>query len=357
MHLQHMTCQGFRCLGTIDFHPEGGINILRGGNAQGKTSVLEALLFVATSKSHRTNQESELVRHGGEGFRIQAQVARADRAVCLESTCWHGAKRVKVNGVAQSRVSDILGRVNVVFFSPEEITLVKGGAAFRRRFMDMALSQVDKGYLSRLQQYRQALRQRNELLRASNPDPDMLGVWDEQLVKHGQALMAARVSFAALLAERASEVYRRIAVQEAMEVHYEPNIPADTDFLAQLEKGRANDIKRRVTMRGPHRDDLAFSVCGRSARRYASQGQQRTAVLAVKLAEMALVKERTGEYPILLLDEVLSELDACRVQRLFEAIGEGVQCLLTTTDRAISGPLEGRQWPCYRIERGQLEKE
>lgn len=355
MDLLRVTSEGFRCLQDIDFQPEPGINIIRGGNAQGKTSLLEAILFAATSKSHRTSQESDLLRHGAAGFRVQVRARRSDREVVLEATWREAAKRFKVNGVAQTRVSDVLGKIAVVLFSPEDVTLVKGTASHRRRFLDMALSQLDSTYLGALQRYRQALRQRNELLRVLRPDAALLDVWDVQLAQFGSDLVATRAQFLADLAERAAAAYARIAQQESLSIAFAPDVSPQEPLLDVLKKSRDSDVRRRVTLRGPHRDDFVFLVADRAARSYASQGQQKTAALAVKLAELSLAQARSGESPVLMLDEVLSELDAQRASRLFEAIGNGVQCLLTTTNCG-RDDVTGTRFPSYRMEQGRLEK-
>ncbi|MDQ1257609.1 MAG: replication and repair protein RecF [Candidatus Hydrogenedentes bacterium] len=357
MHLLRVTCHDFRCLQEIDFQPEPGVNAIRGDNAQGKTSVLEAILFVTTSKSHRTVQEAELARHDAEGFRLQAWARRKDRDVTLEANWWKGAKRIKVNGVAQTRVSDVLGKVNTVFFSPEDVMLIKGGASFRRRFLDMALSQVDGVYLNALQRYRQSLRQRNELLRAAKPDADQLDAFEAQLEQSGNLLRERRAEFAARLGQFAAAKYHAIAQDESFDIAYEPNIPLGESIAELLARHRLVDIKRKTTLRGPHRDDLRFLIAGQPARNYASQGQQKTAALSAKLAELELVRERVGEYPVLMLDEVLAELDEARTRRLFEAIDDAVQCIVTTTVRSPQTQALGAQWPSYRVERGHLEKE
>ena len=316
----------------MTFTPEPGVNIIRGRNAQGKTSLLEALLFLTTSKSHRTNVDGELARHGEAGFHLSARIQRSDRMVALEAVFWGGVKRFKVNGVAQPRLSDILGKANVVLFSPEDLELIKGGAAHRRHFIDMELSQLSPTYLGALQQFRQVLRQRNELLRHMPVDATMLDVWDAQFVALAQALMADRAQFIGELAERAKEAYAEIAAGEPLDIRYEPNVAAPSELNAVLRKSRDSDIRRQMTTRGPHRDDIEFLVGGTPARNFASQGQQRTAALAVKLAETSLLHARTGEHPILMLDEALGELDDIRARRLFSSVHADIQCLITTAD-------------------------
>lgn len=356
MYLKRLTCTGFRCLKDIEFEPSPGINVIHGDNAQGKTSILEALLYAATSKSHRTNTESELVAYNAEGFHIAAEATRTDRSVLVEANWWRGAKRFKVNGVAQTRVSDILGKLTVTFFSPEDISLVKAGASVRRKFMDMELSQLSPGYLAALQKHRQVLRQRNELLRAKNPDHDLLAAWDAQLAQHGALLMAERRSFINELAELAQIAYAQIARNESLKMTYKPDVDPEADFAAVLDKARPMDLQRKMTTRGPHRDDVQLFIGDHPARTTASQGQQKSAALAIKLAELNLIHRRTGEYPILMLDEVLAELDPHRAAHLFTAIEEGVQCLLTTANSANNHPLAQKNVSTYLIKNGHLTK-
>ncbi len=356
MHLTRFGATGFRALSEICFEPSPGINVIRGDNAQGKTSILEAILFAATARSHRTNVEAELVTQGENWFQLRANAARKDRDVAIEANWWKGVKRFKINGVFQPRISDILGKLNVVLFSPEDLILVKGSGANRRRFLDMELSQISATYLSALQQYRLALRQRNELLRGHNPDPDLLDPWDAQLVRHGEILMRERRVFIDDLAKRASLAYGRIARGEKFSVAYAPDIPTEGDCEAIVKKTRGSDIKRGTTTRGPHRDDILFEIEGQPARSFGSQGQQRTASLALRLAELDLVKDRTGEYPVLMLDEVLSELDEHRSRLLFDSLDSEVQCLITTTTLVRHTELIRREDAVYQIRRGVLEK-
>lgn len=357
MRLLDMECRDFRCLETLRFAPSPGVNVVRGANAQGKTSILEAILFATTTKSHRTGNDAELARHGTEQFHVRLRGERREREVAIEAHYWQGAKRFKINGVAQTRLSDILGKINVVFFCPEDVDLVRGGAGMRRRFLDMELSQLSPSYLAALQRYRQVLRQRNELLRGPRPDPALLDAWDVQLVREGAQLVAERQDFVAALSERAAGAYTGIARAEPLRLEYEPDA-GDADTLrTALERSREADARRGLTSRGPHRDEVRVFVGDRSARQFGSQGQQKTAALAVKLAEAALVKERTGEYPVLMLDEVLAELDAVRARRLFEAIGPGMQTIVTTTELEHRAGRFGAETTGFRIERGRIEKE
>ncbi len=357
MRLLSLHCRAFRSLSETEFAPGPRLNIIHGGNAQGKTTVLEAILYAATSKSHRTNLDTELPQYGAGAFHVRIQAQRGGHGVSIEAHWLNGTKRFKVNGIPQTRLSDVLGRVNVVFFSPEDIELVKGGAASRRRFLDMEISQIHPGYLHALQQYRLALRQRNELLRADRPDPDLLAVWDVQLAEHGAAIIRLRGDYVAELSRRATEAYARIAQAEPLTLVYQPDVLPAEDLGAVLAKMQASDIKRRATQRGPHRDDLDILIAERPARSHASQGQQKTAALAVKLAELELVNARAGEYPVLMLDEVLAELDAHRAEHLLDAIPLEVQCILTTTEQQRRPGRFESDCAYFRIEGGRLEEE
>ncbi len=356
MHLEQLRCRQFRCLGDIDLPLASGLNVLRGGNAQGKTSILEAILYAATSKSHRTTQDAELVMHQHPDFHIFLKAQRHDREVDLEAH-WHkGAKRFKINGVAQPRVSDILGRIQVVFFSPEDIALIKGSASQRRRFLDMEISQINPAYLQALQQYRQALRQRNELLKAPRPDATLMAVWDVQLAAYGANLIAARTDYVDALSNHAEAAHAAIAGLEKLTLQYRPNIAQDADYAAVLQRNLDQDIRHRSTRHGPHRDDIEILIDGHPARHFGSQGQQRTAALALKLAELEVMRAQLAEYPILMLDEVLSELDDERAERLFGAIDDAVQCIVTTTE---SEPRSGRYAAHARnfiVQGGQVEE-
>lgn len=356
MRLQLVECRDFRCIESIRFEPEPGVNVLRGANAQGKTSLLEAVSFAATSKSPRTNTEEELVRYGESGFRVRIAAERRDREVAIEAFWWQNAKRFRVNGVPMSRMSDVLGKIQAVFFSPEDVELVRGAATPRRRFLDMEISQISPAYLGALQQYRQALRQRNEVLRNSRPDPALLDVWDAQLVKHGVILMEERRTYIGDLARCAAEAYGNIAGGETLEITYAPDAPEPEALAETLARARDLDLRNRLTRHGPHRDDFTIQVTGHAARQFASQGQQKTAALALKLAEMELVRARVGEYPVLMLDEVLAELDEARARRLFEFVPAGAQCLVTTTELEPRPGVLGALWANYRIEKGRLTK-
>lgn len=352
MYITRISCNGFRCLHDVDLSLSPTINLICGENAQGKTSLLEAVLFATTTKSHRTTNESDLVDHRGDGFQIRIDVERSDRSLHMESNYFRGAKRYKVNGIAQTRLSEILGKVNTVFFSPEDISLIKGSGSLRRKFLDMELSQLHAPYLNALQQYRQVLKQRNELLRTHTADASLFEIWEEQLVQHGVILVEKRTEFVEELTPLAIEAYKRIAGIEPFAFSYLPDVATGEDFTRILKESRNTDLRRKVTTRGPHRDDIEFFIDGQPARSKASQGQQKSAALALKLAELEWVRERIGEYPVLMLDEVIAELDPVRSAHLFDAIPDEVQCLITTTQPNLSELLGNKAVRLFEIKGG-----
>lgn len=354
MRLLELTCRNFRCLAEFRIEPGPGINVIRGRNAQGKTSILEAALYAATSRSHRTSLESDLTAKGAEGFSIRARAKTSDRHVDIEAYYHRGAKRFKVNGAAQTRLSDILGKLSVVLFTPEDIALVKGAAAVRRTFLDMELSQLSPRYLHALQEYRHTLRQRNEALRVPKHDPALVEVWNGRLALHGETLISERNAYVEEASAAASRAYAQIADDEQLSVAYRPDVAPGERFEEVLALSLDSDVRRGTTQHGPHRDDLELLVAGEKARSRASQGQQKSAALALKLGHVNVIHARTGEFPVLMLDEVLSELDDQRARRLFDAIDMRVQCLVTTTDVENRKGVFRDTDRYYTIEQGRL---
>jgi DNA replication and repair protein RecF len=354
MRITSVSCNSFRCLKQIDWELHDGISVIRGNNAQGKTSLLECIQYAVTSKSHRTTRDADLIAHGTSGFSIRVTGVRKGQVTVLEAYTHNGAKRFKVNGVPQTRVSDILGKLHVVFFSPEDVRLVQGSASDRRQFMDMELSQIHNDYLIALQQYRLVLRQRNELLRSRKSNLELLHSWTPQLIQHGSHLMEYRARFVEELSGLAAQAYSSISTGEELDIQYSPSVQSAEDYESILEHALDSDIRRQSTSKGPHRDEITITIDGQPARSHASQGQKKSTSLSLKLAELELVHRRIGEYPVLMLDEVLSELDANRSRELFRSIPESVQCLVTTTERNTARLGLTGSWNEFEIEEGRL---
>ncbi len=345
MRAQWLQLNDFRNYARAELRAAAGITALTGDNAQGKTALLEALYLCCTGRSHRTPRDRELIRWGQPLARVAVVVEQSDGSHEVEIALPEaGRKQVKVNGTAIARSGELMGHVCGVLFSPEDLSLVKDGPAERRRFIDMELSQIRPAYYYALQRYQRALTQRGRLLRDGFRDESLLKTlpsWDEQLASSGASIIEYRRAFSQKLAAHAGRVHAGLSGgQEVLDVRYACSINSDESGaeLAQalygaLDRARSSDLARGATSVGPHRDDLALTLNGVDARAYGSQGQQRSCALSLKLAELKVMHEETGEHPILMLDDVLSELDPSRRRQLLEALGD-VQTLITCTDPA-----------------------
>lgn len=345
MYLQHLTLRDYRNYQSVDtvFSPQ--INVLIGANAQGKTNLLESVYALALARSHRTNNDRDLIRFGSEFARVDGTVVRSTGPVKLGLVVSKQGKRARINGRDAPRLSQYLGKLNVILFAPEDLNLVKGSPALRRRFIDMEFGQMSAKYLYNLAQYKVTLKQRNAYLKqlkyGQARDTVYLDVLTEQLAQFGAAVAVARAELLANMGQFAGVIHHDITRGgEELQLRYETQIDDQAlqseeattkDLLAQYQQARSRELDQGTTLVGPHRDDIEFIVNDRNVAVYGSQGQQRTAALAVKLAEIDLMKQETGEYPVLLLDDVLSELDDSRQTHLLKAIQDKVQTFLTTT--------------------------
>lgn len=344
MYLEELELKNFRNYRTIkvEFSPQ--INVLIGKNAQGKTNLLEAIYVLAMARSHRTNNDRELICFKQKDAFLAGRVTRKLGSLPLEILLNRRGKKAKVNHLEQARLSQYIGHLNVILFAPEDLLLVKGSPTVRRRFIDMEFGQIDPRYLYNLTQYRAILKQRNNYLKQLQQkkanDLMYLEVLSEQLATFGGAIIVKRLEFLAELERYAKEIHAQITQgNENLSFKYESSLKEDlksteNEIIANLKKGFANlqpkEIFQGTTLLGPHRDDVVFEIDQKNVQIYGSQGQQRTTALSVKLAEIELMKSQTGEYPILLLDDVLSELDGTRQTHLLKAIQGKVQTFLTT---------------------------
>ena len=432
MKLTNLVLRNFRNYTACDIGFPRQVTLILGGNAQGKTSLLEAIYFLCTAESHRASPYAELIRYHAEGFYLKGLLnpngdedENADDALCLEATKWAaGQFKLKKNGVLQTKRSAWLGQFNVVFFAPESLTLVKGAPMERRRFLDLLISQVDKNYLSDLQTYRAVLKQRNELLkqfrthsRSRGGATAQLGVWDELLVESGTAIIVKRLEVLQQLKRYALQKQMSLTGgRETLILTYQPawqpatkpvdidtDIDVDTDidinidddesarttvppytansetrekrgtamknktqvcttFRETLHQARETDLRRGTTTVGPHRDDVLMELeterqgflIRERARAYGSQGQQRTIALALKLAEVELIRQTTGTPPLVLLDDVVSELDEKRTVFLLDVLQQvNAQTFITATQQAtLLNYLE--QPAVFTVENGQV---
>ena len=309
-------------------------NIIYGDNAQGKTNILEAVFLSGTSKSHKGSKDLELINFDKDEAHIKTVISRNNIDYRIDMHIKKNkAKGIAINGIPVKKTLDLYGIVNLIFFSPEDLNIIKNGPAGRRKFMDMELCQLNKVYANNLVGYNKALDQRNKLLKDISFNPslkDTLDVWDIQITKYGKEIISTRKDFIEKLNYIISPVHSKLTGgKEELTISYEPSVNEDI-FEKELEISREKDIRMKVTEKGPHRDDVIFQINGIDIRKYGSQGQQRTTALSLKLAEIEIVKEITGDTPILLLDDVLSELDSNRQNHLLNSINN-IQTIITCT--------------------------
>lgn len=316
-----------------------GINILYGDNAQGKTNILEAIYLSITSKSHRSSKDKELINFLEDESHIKVIIEKKDIENRIDIHIKKNkSKGIAINSIPLKRASDLFGLANVIFFSPEDLSIIKNSPNERRKFIDIELCQLNKIYLNTLMEYNKVLNQRNKLLKDLSFRTDLLDtleLWDSQLIKYGKELISQREKFISHLNYIIKDIHSDLTTsKENLEIFYDKSVSIE-EFESKLKKFRDSDLKFKNTSIGPHRDDIAFYIIQKEnekidARRFASQGQQRTVALALKLAEIELVKFFIGDYPILLLDDVLSELDQSRQLKLLDSI-KHIQTIITCT--------------------------
>jgi DNA replication and repair protein RecF len=346
MYLRSLSLANFRNYRSLDLHLEQGTTILTGRNGQGKSGIIEAIYLLATTKSHRTARDLELISIGSEFARVAGIVERQERDdVTVEVVMQRAAvKSVKVNGSRQSKISDAIGQLNAVVFSTADIEMVKGEPTLRRRFMDLEISQVSPQYVFALGRYKRTLEQRNSLLKSIRDgvgDQSQLALWDDQIAQYGAVVMHKRSSYIRTISALASEIYSSMTDSaEQLAISYRPHAGGECSEEAEVQEMLRNalrnrrelDLIRGTTSTGPHRDDILIEVNGIAAREYGSQGQQRTAAAALKLAEVEAVKEAAGEDPVVLLDDVMAELDDPRRTSILNLIRDRQQVVIATTD-------------------------
>ena len=324
----------FRNYESLDLKFSEGTNIFYGDNAQGKTNILESLYLISTIKSHRGTGDRDLIRFGQDEAHIRSIILKKeiDYQVDMHLRKMR-SKGIAVNGQRLRKASQLIGLLHIVFFSPEDLSIVKNGPAERRRFMDMELCQLDASYLHDLNHYNKVVEQRNKLLKEISQFPqlaDTLDVWDEQLVSYGTRIIDRRKQFIGDLSQIVRQIHEKLSGgRESLLITYEPN--TESTLLAdKIRSARERDIYQKMTTTGPHRDDFSFADGDIDLRKFGSQGQQRTCALSLKLSEIRLVTEMIGDKPVLMLDDVLSELDSRRQNYLMSTIG-GIQTFITCT--------------------------
>jgi DNA replication and repair protein RecF len=403
MHLAHLSLTNFRNYVRCDLDFSLPITVVLGANAQGKTNLLEAVYYLATSQSPRTSSDRELINwlanEGDPPFarlegRIEGSDALREVSIVLLNANERLQKEIRVNGVKR-RTLDLVGQLKVVLFMPEDIDLIAGSPEARRRYLDSAISQIDRRYARYLHEYDRVLVQRNSLLRQLRERPgdqEQLEFWDERLTDQGSQIVATRVASVAHLHELLQDVHPRLTGgAERLHLLYRSSLPlqgangllayrqlpldaaqppqeaAESDrpsqagiravFQQQLQERQGEEIERGMTLTGPHRDDLRFLVGGVDMCVYGSRGQQRTIAISLKLAELELIRSETGAEPILLLDDVMSELDEERRQYLMDAVHGDQQAIITTTDLNSFAPRFVKQAAVWTIYDGRVQRQ
>ena len=355
-----MNLKNFRNYTEESINFSDGLNIIYGRNAQGKTNLAEAVYYLCTGTSPRAKRDKQLIRRGEEYAEISAETEGRYGKLELYARICETGREIRINGNKISRNADILGNLFSVFFSPRELRLIQDGPDERRRFLNVFISQLSRPYYIALVRYNRVLEQRNNLLKDKNPDTayDLLPVWDEELCKYAAAVACRRAEYISRLAPRASEIHARLTDgSEELKISPEKKYAGSEEEIknklySELRNNYERDLRLGFTASGPHRDDISIEINGEDAKMYASQGQTRTAALSLKLAEVEIFKEVSGEYPVLVLDDVLSELDLPRRKKLMGCTS-GFQTVLTCTHaERVLGGLDANR---IKIEGGKVK--
>jgi len=367
LQLRKLILRNFRNYDNLELSFNSNLVLLVGPNAAGKTNILESIFMACTGRSHRTPRDRELIKLEKKEALIRTKVDKqlGESEITIFLSIGE-KKKVLINESPAVRLGELMGHLNSVMFSPDDMKLIREGPVERRRFMDMELSQVKPKYFYYLQQYNRILNHRNNLLKSIQSKPSLaktLPVWDNQLAEAGSYIIWQRKLFNDSLKTIAREIHRQMTNGlEELTIEYKSSIPFQTgsfneirsQFLKVLEEMRTNDIDRGVTCRGCHRDDLLFLINGTEVKGFGSQGQKRTAVLSLKLSELEYMFQQTGEYPLLLLDDALSELDQRRQQMLLEYIGK-VQTFITLTDLNQIPDFKNKNPHVFKIQSGTAQ--
>jgi DNA replication and repair protein RecF len=359
--LKKLIIKNFRNLFNIELNFDSKINIFVGDNGAGKTNLLEAIYFLGILKSFRTNQDRQLTKFGEKDFFLSGKISKKDTHVEINISFISNKKKVKLNNKPLTKIIDLIGQLRVVIFSPEDLDIVKGTPAIRRRFIDIELAQISPKYLHNLQRYLKILKHRNQILSAIKKnigvDIKELDAWDDQLVDIGRQIITKRRELIDRLNPLINNIYYKISrEQENLKIQYQPCV-VEEEFRKILYERREDEINQQVTLFGPHRDDIYFYINDINSRYFASHGQQRTIAVCLKLAELQNIYQQTDEFPILLLDDVTSELDKSRRQALLNFINEDIQVFLTTTDLSELDTNFVKDACIFKIKQGEVIRE
>ncbi len=340
MKITSLELKNFRNYDYLKINFNENVNLILGNNAQGKTNLIEAIYITSMGKSFRTNKDSDMILFGNDFAKVNIHAEKSYIDTDIDITIKNDSKKsIKKDGNQIKKISELLENILIVIFSPEDLKIVKDEPEKRRKFIDRELCQINPMYYDNLNNYKKVLLQRNSYLKEEKIDNNILDLWDVQLSKYGAKVIKIREKFIKKISDISGGIHNNITNEkEILEIKYNSNINIKKDLLEQeqfiyetLKSSYKNDLKMRTTTRGPHKDDILFFVNEINMRNFGSQGQQRTTALSLKLAEISLIKEETGEDAILLLDDVMSELDIERQKYLIKSL-KNIQLFITTTD-------------------------
>lgn len=378
MLLEKLRLRNFRNYTSLDIELFPGKNVLVGDNGQGKTNVIEAIHLCGTGKSYRTPRENELIKWGESAFYTGSRFLRNNDSLLVEvAYSQEKGKRIRLDGVHQDSAMEYIGAVNIVIFGPDDLRIIKGGPGERRRFLDLEISSIYEGYRRDLAGYRRILSQRNRFLKDgrhlmnSIQGKTALDVWDKQLIPVGVRIMIKRAKIVEKLSSLAHAAYKEIASTGFLKLDYLPSfdVPLDAThrdkaavideysriFQRELNRLKKAELLQGITLIGPHRDNMVFSIDDVDIRTFGSQGQQRTAMLALRLGELDLIRNETGEDPILLLDDVSSELDPSKRAHLWKYIDGDIQTVITATDQKILNEFP-KSAKVFKVQSGSIKE-
>lgn len=363
MYIKNLQLLNFRNYEELNIELNNGVNIFIGDNAQGKTNVLESIYYGSLAKSHRTSKDKELINWNKDYAYVKAYISKERLDKTIEIKIFKdGKKGIRINNIKINKIQELIGIFNVVLFSPEDLKIVKESPSFRRRFLDIEICKLNQKYYYSLVQYNKVLNERNTLLKKWNGDIDeIIDVYDSQLSKFGSYIVRERLKYINLLNEKGSVIHKEITSEsENISFRYITSVKdlnnIENELNSLLKKNIKTDMERKTTSYGPHRDDFSISINGVDTRSFGSQGQQRTSVLTIKFSSLQIIKEETKEYPVLLLDDVLSELDLNRQKYVLNSINS-VQTIVTCTgiENIKSYLSEGAK--IFEVKGGKIVKE
>lgn len=355
MYIQRMELKNFRNYSQQEIKLEKGINLFYGDNAQGKTNILEAVFLCSVGKSFRAKKEKELINLEKKEAQIEVEYEKLDRTGKIQIQL-NEKKNIYINGIKQQKMSDLIGTINVVMFSPDDIEILKSGPANRRKFLNIMISQLKPKYIYLLNLYNKTLEERNHYLRlmkCGQSNPHLLEIWDEKLAEYSENVYKYRAEFIQKIKSKIEKIHMNITNEkEEIKIKYISDCQKKEEFLEELKKSLHTDIQKGYTTKGIHRDDFYVYINKKQVNVYGSQGQNRTVILSLKLAELEVIREEIGEEPILLLDDFMSELDQKRRRKMIESIQDR-QVLITCTEKF---EIENKPKKIFFIKEGKIEE-